>query len=34
MARKRTLDDVAPEQEAAPSPRKRLRQAVFLVMRM
>ncbi|XP_047056714.1 uncharacterized protein LOC124662988 [Lolium rigidum] len=31
MTHKRRL---APEQEAAPSPRKRLRQAVFLVMRM
>ncbi|KAM0899683.1 hypothetical protein ACQ4PT_021185 [Festuca glaucescens] len=34
MTHKRPLDAVAPEQEAAPSPRKRLRQAVFLVMRM
>ncbi|KAM0837240.1 hypothetical protein ACQ4PT_061797 [Festuca glaucescens] len=34
MAHKRPLDAAVPEQEAAPSPRKRLRQAVFLVMRL
>ncbi|XP_051177983.1 uncharacterized protein [Lolium perenne] len=32
MAHKRPFDAVAPEQEAAPSPRKRLRRAVFIVM--
>jgi hypothetical protein len=32
MAHKRPFDAVAPEQEVAPSPRKRLRRAVFIVM--